>query len=89
MSFHHVHNKKFTNRCIESDFEDKIAELGLPDGGKAFLDDFANASKEVIDDIGNNPDLLSVWVKMEKAGVNPKLRRNPKVLKKSKNFDCN
>ncbi|MEW7278181.1 hypothetical protein ABW636_06265 [Aquimarina sp. 2201CG1-2-11] len=69
-----------------SDLQEKV--LKLPNQGKDFLDDFANASNEVIDEIGANPDLVDVWSKMKNEGIAFNLRTNPKVLKKTKKFDC-
>jgi len=69
-----------------TDLEDKV--LKLPNKGQDFLNEFANASDDVIDAFGADPDLLDAWVKMQKEGINPTLRTNPKVLKKTKKFDC-
>ena len=69
-----------------SKLQDKV--LVLPNKGKDFLDDFTHASNEVIDAFGADPDLVDVWVKMKKEGILPNLRTNPKVLRKTKNFDC-
>ena len=43
---------------------EKINELGLPDNGRQFLDDFSEASKEVIEEIGKNPKLIESWALM-------------------------
>lgn len=52
----------------------------LPDEGKKFLDDFAEAETDVLEQFLLNPELVEAWKKMDQLGADEALRRNPGAL---------
>ncbi len=52
-----------------------------------FVSDFGGNSS-ILTKFDEDPELLNVWLNMEKKGMSPKLRKNPDVLEKSKQIDC-
>ncbi len=57
---------------------DKIKSL--PDEGKKFLDDFAEAETNVLELFLLNPELVEAWRFLDEAGVDETLRRNIDAL---------
>ncbi len=66
---------------FSDDIAKKIKELGLPNNGKKFLDDFAGAHKNIIEQIGKNPKLIDSWAVLDDIGVDDAIRKNVSELR--------
>ena len=67
-----------TDKEVLSVFKKRINDL--PDGGKQFLDDFADASDDVLKRFVEKPELVDAWTRLRKIGVNEKIFKDVDAL---------